>query len=446
MNEAAFPRDAIQLVHRYYIYASIYTLAASVIWGINTLFLLDAGLTIGEVFTANAAFSIGTVLFEIPTGVVADTVGRRTSFLLSLGVLSLTTIVYVALAARGSGVIAFSVTSMLMGLGFTFYSGAMEAWLVDGLRATGYAGGLDQIFGRGQLFSGGAMLVGTVGGGAIGSIDLSLPFIVRSALLLGLAVLAFNGMHDLGFEPRRVTFAELPGEAAAVARAGVSYGWGRPALRLLMMSGAVQGGFFIWAWYAWQPYFLELLGRDAVWVAGVVAALLAASMMVGNGIVEIVMGWCGRRTTMLIWTASIFSVAMIGVGLVDAFVPAVALLCIAGLAMGIQGPVRQAFFHEQVPSRHRATVMSLDSLVSGLGGVGGQTSLGSLAERRGFSAGYVLGGAVTALAIPIAWMVRRRREDADYFTGTRAGAQNACAPQAIPAISVASGDIPAVTL
>ena len=58
------------------------TLAASFIWGINTLFLLDAGLTNLEAFAANAFFTAGMVLFEIPTGVVADTWGRRASYLL----------------------------------------------------------------------------------------------------------------------------------------------------------------------------------------------------------------------------------------------------------------------------------------------------------------------------------------------------------------------------
>ena len=48
------------------------TLAASLIWGINTIFLLDAGLSNLEAFAANAFFSAGMVLFEVPTGIVAD--------------------------------------------------------------------------------------------------------------------------------------------------------------------------------------------------------------------------------------------------------------------------------------------------------------------------------------------------------------------------------------
>lgn len=432
------PAEAGRLVRRYYTYAGVYTLAASIIWGINTLFLLDAGLSISEVFIANAAFSVGTVLFEIPTGVVADTVGRRASFLLSLIVLAVATLLYVGLAQVEAGVLAFSLVSIIMGLGFTFYSGAMEAWLVDGVRFLGYQGELDHVFSRGQIVGGAAMLVGTVGGGLLGQVDLALPFVVRSVLLIALFVLAFVGMHDLGFEPHHVPWRQVPREALTIGRTGVSFGWNQRSLRLLMVAGAVQGGFFFWAWYAWQPYFLELLARDAVWVAGVVAALLAVSMMIGNAIVEVVTRWCGRRTTLMLGTAAVFSVAMIGVGLATTFAVALVALFIAGVAIGVQMPVRMAFFHQVVPSEQRATVISFDSMVGGVGGIVGQTGLGELAERRGYSAGYIVGGAVTLLAVPLVWLVRRRNDDADFFVGSNPEVQS-CTPPGLPALAGVDG-------
>src|SRR5918912_507307 len=73
------------------------TLAASFIWGINTIFLLDAGLTNLEAFAANAFFTAGMVLFEVPTGIVADTVGRRASYLMGTVTLALSTLFYVLL-------------------------------------------------------------------------------------------------------------------------------------------------------------------------------------------------------------------------------------------------------------------------------------------------------------------------------------------------------------
>ena len=73
------------------------TLAASFIWGINTIFLLDAGLSNLEAFAANAFFTVGMVVFEVPTGIVADTVGRRASYLLGTVTLTVTTLLYVLL-------------------------------------------------------------------------------------------------------------------------------------------------------------------------------------------------------------------------------------------------------------------------------------------------------------------------------------------------------------
>ena len=73
------------------------TLAASFIWGINTIFLLDAGLSNLEAFAANAFFTAGMMIFEVPTGIVADTVGRRASYLLGTVTLTGSTLLYVLL-------------------------------------------------------------------------------------------------------------------------------------------------------------------------------------------------------------------------------------------------------------------------------------------------------------------------------------------------------------
>ena len=81
----------------YYVLLSGNTLAASLIWGINTIFLLDAGLSNLEAFTANAFFTVGMVLFEVPTGIVADMWGRRASFLLGTVTLATSTGLYVLL-------------------------------------------------------------------------------------------------------------------------------------------------------------------------------------------------------------------------------------------------------------------------------------------------------------------------------------------------------------
>ena len=125
-----------KVIRSYLTITGLYTLSASLIWGVNTLFLLDAGLSILGVFIANGVFTGSMALFEIPTGVLADTRGRRLSFLLSLAIVSVGTVGYVGVGAMGGGLGLFVAMSVVLGLGYTFYSGAVEAWLVDALEAT----------------------------------------------------------------------------------------------------------------------------------------------------------------------------------------------------------------------------------------------------------------------------------------------------------------------
>ncbi|HWO79720.1 MFS transporter [Gaiella sp.] len=437
MSEPAAPQvpSTRRILTGYFVLSGLYTLSAAAIWGVNTLFLLDAGLSFFEVFLANAAFSAGMVLFEVPTGVVADTLGRRVSFLLSLVVLAVTTLLYVALAEVDAGVVAFAVVSVLMGLGFTFYSGAMEAWLVDALAVTGHHGPLDGIFARGQQITGAAMLVGTVGGGLLGQIDLSLPYLVRSGLLVAVFGIAYAVMHDVGFTPRRVTVAELPSAVARNARDGVAYGWAQRPLRLLMLASFFQLGFSMWAFYASQPYMLDLLGSDAVWIAGLVTAGIALSTIAGNQLVEVLSRRCGRRTTLLLGAATVETGAAVALGLVSSFWLALpALLLIMG-ASGVTSPVRQAYLHQVVPSDKRATVVSFDSMISNTGGVGGQVGLGALGESRSVGAAFVAGGIVTGLALPLLGRVRAIGGAPDRIVGTKAGVESPCAASGLPAVA-----------
>src|SRR5437867_1319496 len=159
------PAVSARIIRTYYAITALFNLAMSLIWGIDTLFKLGAGLDIFQVMLTNAAFTLGSMVFEIPTGVVADTVGRRISLLLCLATLFVTTLLYVGIAWRGGGLWAFAAVSVFLGLGYTFYTGAVDAWLVDALKATGYAEPLEPVFARGQMLFGAAMLVGTIGGG-----------------------------------------------------------------------------------------------------------------------------------------------------------------------------------------------------------------------------------------------------------------------------------------
>ena len=424
-----------RVVRAYLVISGLFTLSASVIWGVNTLFLLHSGLDIFQVFIANSAFTLGTVLFEIPTGVVADTAGRRRSFLLSTVTLMIGTLAYVGISIFGGGLLLFSLASLVLGIGFCFYSGAVEAWLVDALSATGYDGQLDTIFARGSMVSGAAMLVGSVGGGLLGTIDLAWPYVVRAGLLAAAFVVGFNVMHDVGFTPRTTSLSDLPDELRKVLHSSLTYGWNRRSLRLLMVVSVFQSAFMMWGFYAWQPYFLALIGRNAVWVAGVVSALIALATIAGNAVVEFIARFCGRRSTVLFGSTIALAVGAVGVGLADSFWPSVALLLLAIAAMGVAAPVQQAYVHEVVPSAERATVVSFVSMVGSAGGVGGPIGLGLLSRVQSVATGYVAGGLTTLFALPPILLLRRLSEPADTIVARKAGKRGPSAAQGLPDVA-----------
>src|SRR5688500_19523527 len=122
MFKPSMPISSRRIQYVYLLLLLLHTLAASFIWGINTLFLLDAGLSNTEAFAVNAFFTAGLVIFEIPTGVIADTRGRRKSYLLGTITLSISTLVYLWMWYAHAPFWGWAIASIFLGLGFTFRS------------------------------------------------------------------------------------------------------------------------------------------------------------------------------------------------------------------------------------------------------------------------------------------------------------------------------------
>jgi MFS family permease len=389
------------------------TLAASLIWGINTLFLLDAGLSNVQAFSANAFFTAGQVIFEVPTGVVADTWGRRTSYLLGASTLLLSTLLYVAMWKARASMWAWALASALLGLGFTFFSGATEAWLADALAFTGATDKLDGVLARGQIATGAAMLAGSVGGGFIAqATNLGVPYLVRS-ILLGITLLAAAlFMRDLGFVPVRGQGALQ--EVRRVLRASVDNGLRNRPVRWLMLAGVFTGGAGIFAFYALQPYLLELYGDErAFGIAGLAAAIVAGTQMVAGFCGPLVRRLSSRRTHVLLLASGGSAACLWGLGATSRFAAAIALLVVWGLAFALTMPVRQAYLNGLIPSAQRATVLSFDNLMSSAGGVAAQPALGRVADVHGYAPAYLVCAAVEAVALPFLALARREKASSD---------------------------------
>lgn len=411
MNEAS---RAVQ--RTYLLLTLLSTLAASFIWGINTLFLLDAGLSNAEAFAANAFFTVGQVLFEIPTGVVADVRGRRLSYVLGAGTLLVSTLAYLYLWQIAGPFWAWALVSALLGLGFTFFSGATEAWLVDALNFTKFKGSLDSVFARGQAISGASMLVGSVLGGVIAqTTNLGVPYIVRSVLLGLTLIAALILMKDLGFTPD--TKLTPMKQVRRVLKASIDNGWRNRPVRLVMLEAPFTLGIGIYVFYAMQPYLLELYGDPTAYgVAGLAAAIVAGAQIVGSLLVNQARRWFAYRTHILITAVSLSAVLIVLVGSIANFWLAIAVLVAWGLLYSLSLPVRQAYLNGLIDSKQRATVLSFDSLMGSSGGVIAQPALGKVADLQGYATSYVIGGLVQFGALPFLLAARRQKASSDPIT------------------------------
>jgi MFS family permease len=415
-----------RIIRTYYLITGLFNLAASLIWGVDTLFKLHAGLDIFQVMLTNAAFTFGMVVFEIPTGVVADTLGRRVSLLLCIVTLLVSTLLYVATAWWHWGFWSFMGTSVLLGLGYTFYTGAVDAWLVDALKATGYTEGMEPIFARGQMVFGAAMLIGTLGGGFLGQLDLAVPYLVRSATFLPLLAVAWIAMPELGFTPRALEWRRVPTELRRVFVEGLTFGLHHRVVRPVMLASLVGMSFMIFGFYSWQRYFLDLLGRELVWVSGLVAALLSLSMIAGNALVQPASRVVRTRTGILAGAVIVEMIAVIVAGASGFLFPhpigffvALGSYLVYGVALGMGGPVKQGYLNAHIPSAQRATIISLDSLFADVGGVMGQSGWGYLAKMRSIGEAWLYSGATLILAAPLYWIARKNDKSLDTFQADR---------------------------
>jgi MFS family permease len=404
---------AKQVQRTYLLLTLLATLAESLIWGINTLFLLDAGLNNAQAFAANAFFAAGMVIFEVPTGVLADMWGRRASYLLGAATLLGSTLLYLVMWQAKVPLWGWAIASILLGLGFTFFSGATEAWLVDALNFSGYKESLESVMGRGQVVSGAAMLTGSAAGGFIAQItDLGVPYIIRSALLGLTLISAFFLMKDLGFTPNR---SKRPlEEIRSVVRASLDNGWRNPPVRWLMLASLFSGGVGMFAFYALQPYLLELYGDPkAFGVAGLAAAVVAGTEMIAGLIVPRVRRWFARRTDALLALSAIATAALALMGLTRSLWVVIGLLVVWALTFSITVPIRQAYLNGIIPSAQRATVLSFDNLMTSAGGVVAQPALGRVADVWGYPAAFVVSSGIQLLALPFLVLARRERAESD---------------------------------
>jgi MFS family permease len=219
-------------------------------------------------------------------------------------------------------------------------------------------------------------------------------------------------MRDWGFVPKS---GKHPGrEMGHVLRASMRYGLGNRPVRWMMLAAPFTFGVGIYAFYAMQPYLLELYGDEQAYsIAGLAAAIIAGAEIAGGMAAPRIRLLFRRRTSALL-AGLVLEIGLLALlGLTGTFWVAVGLLVLWGLAAAATLPIRQAYLNGLIPSEQRATVLSFDNLLGSSGGVVIQPALGKVADVWSYSTSYLVAAAFQLLAVPFTVLARRERASSD---------------------------------
>ena len=193
-----------------------------------------------------------------------------------------------------------------------------------------------------------------------------------------------------------------------------------------MLGSLFSGGVGIYAFYALQPYLLELYGDPTAYsIAGLVAAIVAGAQILGGIAAPRIRRLFHRRTSALLGMSALGVAALALIGVIESFAAVIALICVWGLLFAAEMPIRQAYINGMIPSRQRATILSFDSLMSSTGGVWAQPVLGRAADVWGYAPSYLLSAGIAAAGAAVRLALAPRgqpgRHD-DRRPAARAGA------------------------
>lgn len=356
------------------------------------------GVGLADVFLINAWFFLCNFALEVPTGTVADFLGRRTSLILGSVVAAGGVLFY----AWRPGLGHFLLAEVFMAVAYTLHSGADEALAYDSLKALGREGQAARLIARMEAFKLGGIVVATVLGGFVAAgYGLRAPMLVTSAPMALAALVAFGLVEPpRGASQRRRSYG-------AILREGGRVFLRQPAVRRLAVEGALTNA-VAWA-IIWL--FQPLLKRAGLPLSafGVVHALGCLAQIAFLSALPGLERLTGSRRRMLQAT----SLAAAGCFALLAWTtawPLVGLGIVAGMAFGLtRVPIFSAAVNHHVGSGERATVLSFCSMVRQAAIVLVNPLAGWLAERS-------LTAALLAMALAFlaaAWFSRVGDADLD---------------------------------
>ena len=411
----------------FYALTAVAAFAFALCFTLNLVFQYRVvGLDPFQMVLVGTVLEVTCFLFEVPTGIVADLWSRRVSVIIGFVLVGAGFAVEGIVATFAAAIVG----NVVWGIGYTFTSGALQAWITDEVGEEQVA----PVFTRGTQIDLGASVVGTLAAGLLGLISLRVPVIVAGVSLILLGVGLWVVMPERSFSPtprgERETYAHLKAQFLAGLRIARTRRVVRVFLLVSVLAGLASEVFD----RLWQVRVLDtfempaLFGGDeavAFTVFALVGTLVSLTASLASG------RWLPRHVVdsqpglPVAIAAAAQVAAVVGVALFANLWLALACVWLRGAAMAFSGPIEAAWLARNLDSASRATVLSMDGQANAIGQVVGGPPLGALATRTSIPVAMLVAALVQAPSAIAFFRIRR-------LGGTATATERATADGAAP--------------
>lgn len=361
-------------------------------------YVTTAELNALQLVLIGTILEVSILLFELPTGLVADLYGRKRSMVIGIGLIGLAYLLEGGIPEFW----AIAVASALWGIGWTFISGAEQAWIADEMGNDG----LEQVFLRGAQYSSLGRFVGIGFAVLLAEVtSVQMTIVLAGGMLVTLAVIAWRVLPETRFEPiTRVDTSNLV-QAKRTVRDGYTHIRGNSILvglaAITLVWGLASEGFDrLWGAHLIETF--QLSEQAAVyWFGLFYAVAFLLNMLVLKGVELYVKG---RYATTLFWFNVLLIIAMLAFASVGQFWLAVLLYWTIAALRNVHYPLMSVMTNERLPSKGRATILSMFGQVDAFGQVAGGPLIGLLALYTSIQGGL---GAAALLLLPMLVFLRK---------------------------------------
>ena len=375
---------------------------------VSMLYMIElAQLNALELVLVGTALELGAFLFEVPTGVFADTRSRRLSVITGFFISG------IAFMIMASQPVFWSIAlgSFIWGIGWTFISGAHQAWLADEVGVLEAA----PVYLQAQKVGSYASILAVFIAVPLGLVHLAYPILLAGVLLVGWSLVAFVAMAEEHFEPAKVTGFEA---AAQTFTSGVRIVRGSSVLLLLMVVAVIVGAFsegydrlsmahLLRDFDFPQPFGLEpvVIFGCLTLVGHIINIFLVRDLQARLNLQD------SRRIALtLSWLTGGVLVSVMAFALTGQVWLAIALYVVISPLRRVCEPLAVAWMNPHIESSARATVLSLHSQADALGQIAGGPGVGVVGREFGLRVAIATS---SLLLVPAIWLYSRHRAETE---------------------------------